>query len=265
MNTILVALDNSPTGKAVVETANALATLLEADVEALHVQVNGAQTARHTAEAAAIPLRTVAGPVVDRLVEAGEDEDVVALVIGARGTHAARRPFGSTAASVATRLLKPVLIVPPNGDPPARLRRVLVPLEGTPATSLAPRALFTLAGGTELDVLALHIHEQDSIPAFTDQPQHEQRSWTREFLHRYCQWELGTIRLETRVGRSGELIPRMAEEFDCDLIALGWSQQLSAGHAPVVRETLERSRLPVLLIPVQLAANRDPRVAAGAS
>jgi nucleotide-binding universal stress UspA family protein len=257
MNKILVALDNSPTGRAVLETARALAALLDADVEALHVRVNGAQTAHHSAETAAIPLRTVAGPVVDRLVEAGTEEDVVALVIGARGTHAARRPLGSTAASVATRLLKPVLIVPPNGDPPAMLRRVLVPLEGTPASSLAPQALLALTGEAEIDVLALHVHEQDSIPAFTDQPQHEQRSWTREFLHRYCPWEVGTIRLETRVGRSGELIPRMAEEFGCDLIALGWSQQLSTGHAPVVRETLERSRVPVLLVPVRLAAALD--------
>jgi nucleotide-binding universal stress UspA family protein len=265
MNKVLVALDNSPTGRSVLETARALAALLDTDVEALHVQVNGAQTARHTAEAAAIPLRTVAGSVVDRLVEAGTDEDVVALVIGARGTHAARRPLGSTAAAVATRLLKPVLIVPPNADPPASLRRVLVPLEGTPATSLAPRALFTLAGEADLDVLALHIHEQDSIPAFTDQPQHEHRSWAEEFLQRYCPWEAGTIRLETRVGRSGEVIPRMAEELGCELIALGWSQQLSAGHAPVVRETLERSRLPVLLIPVQLAAALDTHLAASAS
>jgi nucleotide-binding universal stress UspA family protein len=128
MNKVLVALDNSPTGKAVLETAGALAALLDADVEALHVQANGAQTARHTAEAAAIPLRTVTGPVVERLVEAGEDENVVALVIGARGTHAAHRPLGSTAASVATRVLKPVLIVPPNGGRPTRFRRVLVPL-----------------------------------------------------------------------------------------------------------------------------------------
>jgi hypothetical protein len=57
----------------------------------------------------------------------------------------------------------------------------------------------------------------------------------------------------------------MAEELGCELIALGWSQQLSAGRAPVVRETLERSRLPVLLIPVQLAAPLDEHLAASAS
>ena len=63
--------------------------------------------------------------------------------------------------------------------------------------------------------------------AFTDQPQHEVSAWTREFIQRYCPWGIGTLQLETRVGRIGELVPLVAEQCECDLIALGWSQQLS--------------------------------------
>ena len=70
---------------------------------------------------------------------------------------------------------------------------------------------------------------------------------------------LGTVRLETRVGRIDELVPLVAEECDCDLIALGWSQELSPGRAPVVRGTLERSHRPVLLVPVELT-NAEPRL-----
>jgi nucleotide-binding universal stress UspA family protein len=265
MNKVLVALDNSLAGKAVIGSARALAVLLDADVEALHVRVNGERTARNTAEAAGLPLRTVSGPIVERLVEAGAAEDVVALAIGARGTPHARRPLGGTAAAVATALLKPVLIAPPDADPSPTFRRVLVPLDGTLSSSFAPRAIFELAGDAELDILALHVHDQDSIPAFTDQPQHERPAWAREFLHRYCPWGLGSVRLETRVGRSAELIPDVAEQCHCDLIALGWSQELAPGRAPVVRETLERSRRPVLLVPVQLAANGDEVPAAPAS
>jgi nucleotide-binding universal stress UspA family protein len=252
MKKVLVALDNSPVGKPVIASACALAALLDAEVEALHVRTNGDRTARQTAQAAAVPLRTVTGPVVARLVEAGEAEDVVALAIGARGTRASRRPLGGTAAAVASTRLKPVVIVPPDADVPKTFRRVLVPLEGTFSTSLAPKAIFELARDAEIEIVALHIHDLDSIPAFTDQPQHEQRAWAREFLHRYCPWGLETVRLETRVGRSGELIPQVAEENACDLIALGWSQELSPGRAPVVRETLERSHRPVLLVPVRV-------------
>lgn len=257
MKRVLVALDNSPAGKPVVAGGLALAALLDAEVEALHVQVDGSRTARHAAESAAVPFRTLTGPVVERLVEAGEVEDVVALAMGARGTSAARRPLGGTATAVATALVKPVLVVPPGADTSPTFRRVLVPLEGTLSTSLAPRAILALAAGAEIDVVALHVYDQDSIPAFTDQPQHEQRAWAREFLLRYAPTGLRQVRLETRVGRSGELVALVAEECGCDLIALGWSQELSSGRAPVVRETLERSRRPLLLVPVRFAAELD--------
>ena len=59
-----------------------------------------------------------------------------------------------------------------------------------------------------------------------------------------------TVRLETRIGRAAELVTDVAERSGCDLIALGWSQELEAGRAPVVRATLARSRLPVMLVPI---------------
>jgi hypothetical protein len=65
------------------------------------------------------------------------------------------------------------------------------------------------------------------------------------------------VRLETRVGRSDELVPIVAAECGCDLVALGWSQELAPGRAPVVRATVERSHLPVLLVPVRLLAHVD--------
>ena len=112
------------------------------------------------------------------------------------------------------------------------------------------------------DVVALHIHDEGSIPSFTDQPQHEMPAWTREFIHRYCPWGIGDVQLETRIGRIGELVPIVAEQCGCDLIALGWSQQLAHGRAPVVQETLQRSHLPVLLVPVELSHTLEGVLAA---
>ena len=262
MKKVLAALDNSLACAPVLAVARSLAVLLDAEVEALHVRVDGDRTARNAAEAAGAAFRTVTGPVVDRLAEAGGEADVVAVAIGARGSSAGPRALGGTAAAVATALAKPVAIVPPDAAPPAALRRVLVPLEGSRSTSLAPRAIVELACGAELDVVALHIHDVESIPAFTDQPQHEQPAWAREFLERYCPWGLGTVRLETRVGRIGEIVPLVAEESRCDLIALGWSRRLSHDRAPVVRETLARARVPVLLVPVASAGGVGEEAAA---
>ena len=84
------------------------------------------------------------------------------------------------------------------------------------------------------------------------------------FIHRYCPRGIGDVQLETRIGRIGELVPIVAVRCGCDLIALGWSQQLAQGRAPVVRETLERSQLPVLLVPVELTRTLEGMLAAAA-
>ena len=258
MKKVIAALDNSLAGKSLLAAARTFATLLDAEVEAVHVQTDGERTARNTAEAAGIRLHTTTGPVVERLVEAGVAGDVIALAIGARGTPSGRRTLGGTASAVASVLPKPVMIVPPDADPPATFRRVLVPVEGLISSSLAPRWFFEPARKVGMDVVALHIHDEESIPAFTDQPQHEHSAWAVEFVRRYCPWGIETVRLETRVGRIGELIPLVAAENSCDLIALGWSQELSSVRAPVVHETLARSHLPVLLVPVQVPADLEP-------
>ena len=253
MKKVLAALDSSAAGRSVLASAQALASLLDCEVEALHVRINGHRTVRDLAESAGIRLRTVTGPVAESLVDAGEQGDVVALAVGARSSPASAKPLGGRAEAIATSLSKPVLIVPPDGDPPESFRRVLVPLEGSLSSSLAPRWLFELHGGSQVDVIALHIHDERSIPSFTDQPQHEVSAWASEFVQRYCPRGIGTLQLETRVGRIGELVPLVAEQCECDLIALGWSQQLSPSRAPVVHETIQRSQLPVLLVPVELS------------
>ena len=177
MKKVLVALDNSLAGKSLLAAAGTLAALLDAEVEAVHVHTDGERTARSTAEVAGIRLRTTTGPVVERLVEAGGASDVVALAIGARGMPSGRRPVGGTASAVASVLPKPVMIVPPDAVPREAFRRVLVPIEGLVSSALAPRWLFEPAREAGIDVLALHIHDEESIPAFTDQPQHEQPAW----------------------------------------------------------------------------------------
>ena len=250
MSAVLAAIDNSLACRSVLATGRALSHVLAADVEALHVPVDGDQTARGAAAAAHVTLRTVEGPVIKTLIDAAESDAIVAVVIGSRRLPNDRRPLGATALAVATRLSKPVVIVPPHAQPLETIRSVLVPLEGTRLTSVAPRSIIEIAQGKNIEVLALHILDPHSIPAFTDQPQHEQTEWAREFLTRYCPWGIGAVRFETRVGASATIIPEFAEESETDLIALGWAQDLAPGRAPVVRAALGRGRIPVMLIPV---------------
>jgi hypothetical protein len=251
MRHVLAALDRSPAAKPVLAAARALAALLGVGVEALHIKVDSADVPRSLAAQAGVPLRVVDGDVVARLVEAAEASEVAALVIGARAIPTDPRPLSATAAAVATTVAKPVVVVPPDADPHATYTRVLVPLEGNAPTSLAPRSLIELAADGGLDIVVLHVTGLETMPAFTDQPQHEHTVWASEFLARHCPWGSGVVRFETRLGRSEDLVPYVAREFGCDLTVLGWSQEFTAGRARVVRATLERSSVPVMLVSVR--------------
>jgi hypothetical protein len=254
--TVVAALDNSVAAAPVLDAARAFAALLGTDVGALHVHVDGTRTITELTEASGVPLRIVEGEVVDALRHAAADDAVAALVIGARATPGSTRPVGTTALDVLRAAEKAVVIVPPDAARVRRLHRILVPLEGTISSSLAPRAVFRLARDVDIDVVVVHVRDERSLPAFTDQPQHETRAWTEEFLARYCPWGIGDVRVDVRVGRRDEQILAAVSANDVDLIALGWSQQLAAGRAPVVRAVLERAHVPVLLIPVHLSALR---------
>jgi nucleotide-binding universal stress UspA family protein len=254
MRHVLAALDRSPAAKPVLAAARALAALFDTEVTALHVRVDGADLPRSLTARAGVPLRIVDGDVAQKLIEAAEANDVAALVIGARGTPTDPRCLGATAVAVATTVAKPLVVVPPHADPHATYTRVLVPLEGNAVTSLAPRSLIELAAGAGLDVVVLHVLGLETMPAFTDQPQHEHTVWANEFLARHCPWGSGTARLETRLGRGEDLVPLVAHELSCDLIVLGWSQQFTAGRARVARATLERSSVPVMLVPIRAVA-----------
>ncbi len=259
MRKIIAALDNSLAARAVLATAGNLAQLFDAEVEALHVGEDGDKVARGAAAAAGLQLQRVAGPTVPALVDAAAADDVAALVVGTRRLPVGGRPVGTTALDVITSLLKPVAVVPPDAVRRSALQRVLVPLEGTTVTSLAPKGIIELARDADLGVVVLHVHDAATLPAFTDQPQHQARAWADEFMARYCPWGIGNVRVELRVGRPAKEILAAAEETDAHLIVLGWSQEIDWGRAPVVRELLERGRIPVLLVPVRLIPTGDER------
>ena len=262
MKTILAALDNSVASRSVLASAQALSTILDSHVEAVHVQTNGHHAVRDMTDATGIALRTTTGSVVDRLVEAGEGARRRGACDRASITPASPRPLVGTATAVAVALRKPVLsVVPPDAEPPPAFRRVLVRLEGFLSTSIAPRSVRSRKRRAYRRRRTAHPRE-DSSPLSPISPN------TR------CRHGLGSSFTAIALGASemsssrrgseiGELVPIVAEQCSCDLIALGWSQQLAPGRAPVVQETLQRSHLPVLLVPVGLAYPRGGARLAG--
>jgi nucleotide-binding universal stress UspA family protein len=249
MTTVVAAIDNTAAARPVLAAAAAFANLLDAEVEAVHAREDGERMARAAAEAAGVPLRTLPAPVVAALQEEAGTADVAAVVVGARAHRVGRRPAGHVALRLAASLPKPLVVVPPDARIAGAFASILVPLNGTRTTAAALAETLALARQHELDVTVLHVHELASLPLFTDQPQHELRAWAQEFLQRHCTHP-EQVRLVTRVGLPGQHLLALADEIESDLIALGWAQDLTEGRAAVVREALERSRVPVLLVPV---------------
>lgn len=258
MTTVLAAIDNSAAARPVLLAARMLAGLLDASVEAITVRLDGESSARDLAARERIRLRIASGPVVDELVGAAAADDVAFLVLGARGTPGGRRPLGSTALAVATGLRKPVVVVPPDAQVAHEFRRLLVPLEGTRSTSRAPEPVLEFAVGAHLDVIVLHVYDEETLPPFTDQPQHEQAAQAAEFLARFCPSGVGSVRFESRVGRAPDLVPAVAAETGADMIALGWGQELAAARAPTVRAVLAHAPVPIILMPIRVERALEP-------
>lgn len=250
--TVVAAVDSSIAANPVLVAARALARMLDARVEAIHVVMDGEAPPDAAASAVGLPLRVLSGPVVDRLIEAANRPGTIAVVIGARSSPQSPHALGSTALSVVTSCERPVVVVPPAGRVAPLFGKVLVPLEGTISTSLAPRWIVELGARSQTEVVALHVDEDGS--ALDDQA----------LLQRFCPWGIGLVSLERRTGRREDVVPATAEELGCDLVALGWARALAPGRDGVVRATLERATMPVMLIPVQLEAQQPIPAGAGA-
>lgn len=247
MSRLLAAIDTSPCAGPVLATARWILPLLDGELVLVHVTEADPAPARALAQTAGVALQELTGSPVETIVGAASAADVVALVIGARGAED-ERTAGDTALAVITRVRRPVVVVPLGGPPRTRLHRILAPLEGTASSSAAIGQLVGLADRAGLELVVLHVHAAAAVPAFQDQPHHTIAAWEHEFAARYVDHG-GRRRIVQHVGAAaGQVVPT-AHEVRADLIALGWGQDLSAGRAQVIRQTLARSDLPVLLLP----------------
>lgn len=250
MARIVAAVDGSPVSRAVLRTAATLAKLLGADAEALHVGEPDSPDVERLAIEAGLPLRRLAGVPQEVIGRVLAGPDVQLGVLGARGAETGRRPAGRTALAVLQTVRRPIVVVPPDADGPldGRLDCVLAPLDGSEASANAVAASLRMFCARGVDVVVLHVFEAATVPRFWDQAQHAQPVWEEEFRARYCD-EVG-VRVQLRSGVPGEHVLAVAAQDQADLIVLGWAQDLSAGRARTVRETLSGAAVPVLLVPL---------------
>lgn len=245
MTRVLAFIDHSPCATGVVHTAASLAALVGATVDIIWV----AEPDHAAPPESPHQARVLHGEPASVMLHELRSSDVVFGVLGSRSV----RPKAEVAGHVTLALLEaspvPLVLVPPDGrDLPAERPRFLVPLDGTTdtASALAPIAkLLTAAGAV---VVVLHVFSSSSIPSFLGSS-HDLDILAEEFLLRHL--PEGALSCELRIGHPGPQIIDVAKDQDFDGIAVAWRQDLSPGHAEVLRHLVQETRLPLVVVPIR--------------
>jgi nucleotide-binding universal stress UspA family protein len=269
---VLVPLDGSSDSEAVIPIAREAARIMGATVRLLHVSdepLKGegllTSTALQPTSLLGLVLENASGPPSAAILEAATGDHVVLIVMSSTGaTGNGSRSLGHVASEVLQQTRCPLILVRPDvakefAAQGRGIKRLLLPLDGSPETSdaLAPAA--NLAGLCQASLDVVHVAVQRDptaqqigalpIPRYQDQPHHALDLWTREFLRRFCSGfptQPGHIRVET--GDPGQAIVRTARELQSDLILMSWKGVLAENRAATVKTVLAEAPCPVLFL-----------------
>ena len=260
---VLVAWDGSPAATTALPIAEIVARQLEAEVEVLYVARDAPereeQRYARVAEAKRLgfALRLEIGDTATEIIRSTEEPGVKLVALTTHGREIEREHrLGSVAERVVARTTRPVLIVKPESMTERKgreLKRLLVPLDGTPKTALALRPVseLALALGAAIDLLYVVGPDQRApsergsmtAPRYVDQPHHEWPEWASEVIHRLatcsaaCPPEV-PVRMFLAQGDIGQEIARFAAENQTDAIVLVRRSRLQPGRAKVIRSVL---------------------------
>lgn len=268
---IIVPLDGTQAALAAVPVADALAGMLDGALHVLHVGERVLPSAEALRELGLAPeelegsvLDQRTGPPAKAILRFAEERPEPLIVIC---THTSmekpRGMLGSVAEEVLVGACCPVILVPPErGVRRWALRRILLPHDGTPATTAAMDPAGDLAELTGAEVLVVYVAAPGApqpaepgtltVPRYIDQPQHEWPAWAAEFIGRMC--ALGhppsevTFTLLMAAGDPGEEIVRIARERDSDLVVLAWHGVWEPEHAQTMRSIIRAVECPVLAV-----------------
>jgi nucleotide-binding universal stress UspA family protein len=177
------------------------------------------------------------------------------------------RSLGRVAEQVIAGAIRPILLIRPEAtpmtiQPVAALRRLLLPLDGTPTTAalLAPATALASRLGASVDLLYVAgsgapPDEPGSIgaPQYVDQPQHEWPQWADEVSSRLveacaqCPPDV-LVRTFLAQGDAAAAIAGFAAEHASDAVVLARRSRLEPGRAAVLRAVLDQTPCPVLLV-----------------
>ncbi len=269
---VLVAWDGSPAAARAFPVARAIAEQVHGAVEVLHVCPSSSTEAdvrkhlgRQGLDVEHLDLRMEVGDPASGILAAVHDPAVNLVVLATHGRVIEQgRPMGHVAEEIARRTSRPVLLVRPEAVCVHRpLRRLMLPLDGTPSTTraLAPAIALAQRLGAALDVVHViapggrgEAAEVGSMrpPRYADQPHHEWPQWEREFLDRVhaCLGDAEGVPSHVYCARGpvADEITRYARKLSADAIVLVRRSRMESGRARTLRAVLDDAPCPVLLL-----------------
>ncbi len=267
--TVLVASDGSPAAATAIPLAHAVAAQLAATVEVLRV-VAGDEAGAGSAPpptGEGLRVRTDGRDPAPSIVRAAAEPDVAVLVMATHGRAVEPgRELGRVAKAVIARTTRPVLLVHPEVQvirEDTGLRHLLVPVDLTPKTgaALVPVAELACRLGAAVDLLHVAPHEAEpepepgslAPPRYVDQPHHEWPPWAQEVMDSLapCVGRLQEhvpVHLYHAHGDIGAAVVRFAAEHHEDAVVLVRRSRMETGRARVLREVLQHTPCPVLLV-----------------
>jgi len=268
---IIVPLDGTQAALAAVPVAGVLATLLDAALHVLHVgervlppadRLRELGLAPEMLEGSVLDQRT--GPPAEGILRfAAERPEPLIVICTHTDVEKQRGALGSVAEAVLVGACCPVILVQPErGLRRWTLRRILLPHDGTPATTAAMDPAGDLAELTGAEVFVLYVAAPGTpqptepgtftMPRYIDQPQHEWPAWAAEFMGRMC--ALGHPPSEVQftlfmaTGDPGAEIVRAAREHDADLVVLAWHGVWEPERATTMRRVIREVGCPTLVV-----------------
>ena len=268
---VVVAWDGTSAAAAALPVGKLVADQMGAQVEALYVAIDeqdrmerGPKLQRE-AERMGFGLTLTTGEAAEQIVRLAEEPEValVALTTHGRELENAYR-LGGVARRIVANTKRPVLILKPESAGQVHeIRRLLVPVDGTPKTASALHPVMELAAALGSAVDLLYVASRNlsppgergtvTAPRYVDQPQHEWPEWASEAVDRLATGCAGCpedvpVRAFLAQGEIGDEIARFAMNRGSDAIVLVRRSRFQPDRAKVIRSVLRQTDCPVIIV-----------------
>jgi nucleotide-binding universal stress UspA family protein len=253
--TLLVAVADATADRELVAAAQSLAAVAGWEIRAVHVREPGVPEPTGD-ELGGIDLTILDGEPVATLGALMAESPLDAVALGLKGGADEPPAIGPVAGALLLAQHAPALLVRSGMHPITALKRLYVPLEGSPSTSVAMAAADDAFCGRGREIVMLHVVSGNvpaeigslSAPRMMDQEHYEWRAWQKEFTMRFSQCpDGGRHRVAVRVGEPAVVIAEEASKTCAELIVLSWRGRTEVESA-VVRKLLLTAPCPLFLV-----------------